>query len=225
MSVKSCVLLSDLRLLILRNRTDVPFVIGDTPCIASNHYLREFTAVGVLGLSKRGLMLSMPLDSQSYLLLVDHAVYHTPCIPDSNVELTAPGDVATLNSLQVYGSQNCVYFSNQSDSAYVRDFIAVRPPNEDDHLGGFNVLRPERQAGLDGEGELLHTYEPQLPVDLDLSFIRTQPAPPKLNIQVPRKPRLVEQLEDIYQVRRRQGGLPMDTIVRVVESELVVRDS
>lgn len=226
-AAKTVEIISDLRLLVLRNATDTPFLMGDTPCVASNHFMRDIEGVGVIGLSKRGLMLSMPLDSRTHVLLFDGAVYRAARYHVDTVDVSRPGDVSVLNALQVYGAQTCVYFSDLSNREYVRDFVAEHPAGARDHAGGFNVLRPALGAGGSPaeREELLHMFEPQLPVTLDLSFIQTQILPPNLNIESPRRPKLIEHLENLYMAGRPRGPLGIDELVRVVESEFVVSDS
>ena len=57
-------IIRDLRLLILCNQTNDPFVLGDTPCILSNRYMSDISEHGVLGYATRGLMISLPITNQ-----------------------------------------------------------------------------------------------------------------------------------------------------------------
>ena len=66
--------ISDLSLLILRNHTAVPFIMGDTPCVFSNHYMRSIKDSGVLGYMTPGLMAVLPIDFRTQVLLYDAAV-------------------------------------------------------------------------------------------------------------------------------------------------------
>jgi hypothetical protein len=219
---KTVGVITDLRLLILKNTTDTPFVMGDTPCLASNHYMRDVTGVGVVGLSKRGLMISIPLDSRTHVLLFDRAVYRAARCANDVVDVTHEGDVNVLNALQVHGAQECVYFSYSKDRDYVRDFVASHPARSEDHRGGFHVLR-STATQLQTRDEILHAYEPQLPVTLALSFLKTQSLPPALDVLSARKPKRVEHLERAYEARdARPTPTDMDEIVRLVEAELIV---
>ena len=57
-------IIRDLRLLILCNQTNDPFVLGDTPCILSNRYMSDISEHGVLGYATLGLMISLPITNQ-----------------------------------------------------------------------------------------------------------------------------------------------------------------
>ena len=215
---------ADLRLLILHNQTDFPLVLGDAACLFCNQYMRDVDYVGVLGLSTRGLMITMPIDSRSAVLLFDKAVYRAARYEYDRVDLADPHDVEMLNALQVYGAQHCIYFADSSLSPRMQDFVVDRPPNRDDHRASFDVLRPAGPMdGQSSRSELLHTFERQLPVCLDLSFITTRARPPKLNIESPRRLKLFDNAEQNYAPHGLQP-LGIDELVRWVESELVVSD-
>jgi hypothetical protein len=218
--------IADLRLLILRNLTDVPFVIGDTPCLSSNHYMREVEGFGVLGFAQRGIMLSMPLDSKTHVLLMDGAVYRAAAYEKDVVDVAEERDVVSLNELQLYGALENIYFAHSEDDIRVQEFVGDRPAGPADHRGGFRMLTPGGRLpdSVDQRPELMVMYEPQLPTTLDLSFITTRPMPPNADITIARRPRLIEHLEELHHVSRGAGPLGIDELVDVVESQLVVTE-
>ncbi len=113
--------LSDLRMSLLRNHTDYPFIFSDAPVIFINSYCREVKNRGVLGLLCQGLQVFFPLDSRTVLLLFDDAKYRTS-IGDSNIfDVTIRSDVSQINALQLHHGQNAVYFQDVRDAEYVHE--------------------------------------------------------------------------------------------------------
>lgn len=218
-------IIKDLRLLILCNQTNDPFVLGDTPCILSNRYMSDISEHGVLGYATRGLMISLPINSRTQILLIDRAVYRAPYYPSDCVNVTERDDIACLNALQICASPRCIYFSDEAHANYVKGLITQHPPQANDHQGGFNVLRSITPAGGPHQAsrEFLHMYEPQLPVTLDLSFIKVLERPSGLNLNSPRKPSIVERMENSIQLNTKSKALGIDELVQWVESELVIQ--
>jgi hypothetical protein len=217
---------ADLRLLILNNTTELPFVMGDTPCLSSNHYMREVEGFGVLGLAQRGFMLSMPLNPTTHVLLLDSVVYKAADYSNSVVDVSSERDIAALNAFQVCGAVDNVYFSNAKDADRVQSLVRSLPAGVQDHEGRFQMLTPGGRIPdrNDPTPEVMHMYEPQLPVILGLSFVKTLPMPSNADITIPRRPKLIEHLEAARRGGREPGSVGIDEIVRLVESELVVSE-
>lgn len=218
-------IIKDLRLLILRNQTNDPFVLGDNPCVLSNRHMSDVDEHGVLGYATRGLMISMPINSKIQVLLIDRAVYRVPCYPSDCVNITKREDVSSLNALQIYAAQKRIYFADETYTDYVKELITQHPPQMDDHKGGFNVLHnvSHSVAKHRANSEILHMYEPQLPVSLDLSFIKVRERSPGLNLNSPRKPAIVERMENSIHAGTSGKALGIDELVRWVETELIIQ--
>jgi len=232
-------IIKDLRLLILRNQTSIPFVVGDAPSVLSNPYMSDVKEHGVLGYSTRGLMISMPINSKLQILLFDRAVYRAASYSADCVDVIKDEDVSALNIMQVYAAQACVYFADHAHSGYIKELIAQHPPTPNDHKGGFNVLSRVQQLNKGSEilhtyepklpeqpnkgSEILHMYEPQLPVFLYLSFVRVKSRPPGLNLNTPRKPSIVNQMEQSVMGGQKKGSIGIDALVHMVEAGLIIR--
>jgi hypothetical protein len=101
------VAIADLNLAVLRNYSDYPFIFGDCPCVLYNRYFYDQKSVGVLGFQSPGLMITMPLDSRTTILMYDPDTYEMrDNYPIIDVEKRA--DISQLNALQVYSSRNAV---------------------------------------------------------------------------------------------------------------------
>lgn len=218
-------IIKDLRLLILCNQTSDPFVLGDAPCILSNRYMNDIAGHGVLGYATRGLMISLPINSKIQVLLIDHAVYRVPYYPSDCVNIIAREDVASLNAQQICAAQKRIYFADETHADYVKGLITQHPPQANDHQGGFNVLHSVSHSDAEHRAnrEILHMYEPQLPVSLDLSFIKVRERPPGLNLNSPRKPAIVKRMEKSIHAGANGKALGIDELVQWVETELVIQ--
>jgi hypothetical protein len=169
-------------------------------------------------------MIVMPLDSRTQILALDPSVYRIPRSRSRILDVVDASDVDMLNSLQVYAARESVYFSDAGDADYVAELLASHPAGPQDHRGGFNVLRPlgAADAGATQGTEILHTFEPQFPVTLGLSFLRTAAVPPGLDLGRPRRPRVIRKLEQGMGFSKTPSPIGIDEIVKWVESELVV---
>lgn len=192
-AIETVPLTMDLSLHLLRNQTALPFVLGDSPCVFSNHYKRDITDLGVSGVVSRGLMIAMPIDPRTQVLLLDSAVYH-PALPPV-FDLEDPKDVETLNVLQVYESMDCVYFASMEDVDYVRETVLSHPAPPADGVGGFGVVNATDALGTRLAGELTHIYEPAPPVTLNLSFLTTDQRPASENLIEPRSRELLAKFD------------------------------
>jgi len=218
--------IADLSLLILRNHTATPFIMGDTPCVFSNHYMRAIRESGVLGLMTPGLMAVLPVDSRTQVLLYDAAVYTPDYSSAGCIDVLHIADVSLLNALQIHSAEENVYFSDLSTQAYVREILSAHRPILQDHQGGFAIHYPGRVLidGVPNTGEVMHIFEPQVPITLGLSFMSTASLPPNENPNRPRNPTLARRLEQSLGMRGESSPIGMDDLARWIESRLYISD-
>lgn len=218
-AVQSVQLTMDLNIHFLRNRTECPFLLGDSPCVFSNHYMRDVKGIGVTGLTHRGLMIVMPLDPQTSILMVDSAVYH-PTLPPI-VDTVNLRDVEVLNALQVYEAVDCVYLAEPDCAEYACMLVADHPRTDSDGLGGFDVV-PSSSVYSRPRGELLHIFEPAPPITLDLSFLATDTLPNSQNLLEPRCRDLLDRFAPSEYLSG--SSLPIEELVKWVRPRLAVRE-
>lgn len=169
-AVNSGILISDLDLLLLRNRTDYPFIFGDAPVVFYNTYARDVTNRGVLGLQCPGLQIFYPLDPATCLVMYDPEKYTGPFGERFTLDLHQRSDVSSLNALQMFHSSRAVYFGPTVFKEYVVELwqahrhTLTKPRSKFVRNADFLV------DGARPDGELMHTFEPQLGYDLRLSF-------------------------------------------------------
>lgn len=212
MAPRAVAAISDLSLLILRNRTAVPFVVGDAPCAFSNHYMRSIRGNGVLGFLTPGLMIALPLDSRTQVLLYDLAVYSPDYVTGSCVDVFSIADVSMLNALQIHSAEENVYFSDASSEMYVRELLDAHRGILQDLRGRFIVHAPGEVLvdGAPSTSEILHFFEPQLPITLDLTFMSTASLPADELPNRPRDPSLAWNVEQALGVPSQASPVQMD---------------
>ena len=163
--------LIDLGIHILKNKTSIPFIFGDSPVIFYNQYYRNVKQRGVLGLATPGLMIFYPMSPDTMLLLLDESKYRCPWKRDGVYEITGKFDIKHINKLQIHNAFKTIYFpDSMPDKTVLRywkqERSNLKPPNS-----GF----AKRQLVVDGvlENDVMHSMEPQLPYVLKLSFIES----------------------------------------------------
>ena len=216
--------ISDLSLLILRNYTQVPFIMGDAPCVFSNRYMRDIRDSGVLSLMTRGLMAVLPIDPHTQVLLYDAAVYTPEYSTAGCIDVFRIADVSLLNALQIYSAEENVYFADVSSETYLRELLSAHRRHLQDHRGRFVIHGPGKilVTGVPNTDEVLHVFEPQLPLTLDLSFISTSPLPSNQNPNHPRDLTLALQMYQGLGMPNEASPIGMNEFAGWIESQLSV---
>jgi len=188
-------LISDLNFYILRNHTNYPFVFGDSPVVFYNTYYQNVKERGVLGMQTPGLQIFYPLDSYTVLMLIDDQIYGGWYKRNLFVDLVEKSDVSQLNVLQLHHSYNSIYFANENDKEYIYELWGAHR---------HRIVQPKvRYVKRDGwlvdgkpvDGILYQMYEPQLNINLNLSFIECTPISESEYRFRRRSPELVKELE------------------------------
>lgn len=168
--------LADLAPVMLVNRTNRPFIFGDAPVVFYNAYYRNVVDRGVLGMDTPGLMVFFPLSPKLTLALLDINQYSVKRVRNNRVYLYDLQDVAALNKLQIHSASTCIYFHEESMSRYVSHLWRDEYKVLSNHQG--KVIEAPGFDSATGKplGDILHTFQPQLPYRLKLSFLRYEEA-------------------------------------------------
>ena len=190
-ALQSVIGITDLKPAILRNFTSFPFIFGDSPCVFYNRYLYAFGSVGVLGFQSPGLMILMPVNQFTQIMLYDP---HTYQMHNSRmfIDMIENADTSQLNALQIHSAKSAIYFSHRPSADYVVDLVNAHRPTFRESHSEFKV-HPPGSILIDGKpnsDKVLRTFESQLPLRLDLSFLRTKNVPEDENPRRPRSPEL-----------------------------------
>jgi hypothetical protein len=171
-ALENCASLADLFPLLLVNKTNRPFIFGDAPSVFYNAYYRNVRLRGVLGFETPGLMAILPLGERLCLMLLDADCYQLRGARDNKLPIRDLADVAALNRLQLHASSDCVYFADPAHAAYVKSLWVAERKVLAPHRG-MVIQAPARDAVTGADiGEILHGFQPQLPCNLRLSFLR-----------------------------------------------------
>lgn len=214
--------ISDLTLLILRNQTSYPFILGDAPAVFNNHYMREIRNSGVLGYLTPGLMITMPMDTKTQLLFYDDSVYTPDYRAAGCIDLINQSDVSQLNAMQIHASQKNIYFADIASEDYIRELLAAHASllqNPSSRL----IVHRDGECFFDGvsiPGEVLHVFEPQLPITLDLRFFTTVLLPDNENPNRPRNPTLANEVNLILRVPEHPSSLSMPKFAQWIQSQM-----
>ena len=167
-------LIYDLKMCLLRNRTDDPFIFSDSPVVFYNTYYRKVIDRGVLGLQTPGLQVFMPLDSRTTLMLIDATVYEGRYRESDFVDIVHRSDISHLNAIQLHHSSHGVYFSDRQSGEYVRDLLRAHADRLSKPKTEFHI---RKNWLVDGQptDELDQVFERQLDHQLELSFVECTP--------------------------------------------------
>jgi hypothetical protein len=119
--------IDDLKLCLIRNRTDIPFVTSDDPAVMTNRwYLEDRRNLGRSpGLGSAGAVMFLPLSPRVLCLIYDGDVYsvaHT----NGWVNVKRESDIRTFNQHQYMNCNANIYFGEWNDRQRIQaDFEAV----------------------------------------------------------------------------------------------------
>jgi hypothetical protein len=177
-AIESTLLISDLDVHVLRNRTDYPFLFGDSPAVFYNTLYRNVTHRGVLGYQTPGLQIFYPVDSRTLIMLLDAEAYRGRYRDSLTVDVESRCDVSQLNALQIHHSHRAIYFGDACHRDYVLDLWDAHAPAIADHRDQLHNRKGWLVKGERVDDNLYHVFEPHLNIRLALSFIECEPVHP-----------------------------------------------
>ena len=119
--------ISDLKLCLIRNRTQVPFVTSDDPSVLANRwYLEDSRARGLSGgVTNSGVLFFLPLTPQVVCVAYDGHAYNVSHTHGC-VDVRRESDIAAYNQHQFLNCRANIYFCDWSKRQLVREaFISV----------------------------------------------------------------------------------------------------
>lgn len=169
-AAEQCGELSDLKLVLIKNTSNKPFLFGDAPCIYYNLLRHNINYKGVLGMKSLGLMIIFPLNEKIMAILYDSLSYNVRQAASGIRTTSLASDITSLNLLQFQAASNCIYYSNKADDDYVKYLyeIAKKSNVKKENISRESGLRPNSDGT---SSSFWMTYEPQLPLKLSLSFL------------------------------------------------------
>ena len=171
--------IEDLKICLLRNRTELPFLTGDDPAIMTNRWYltNESTRHASIGLGRAGALFFLPLSPDVACVLYDGDVYS---IPHDNgwVNVRKASDIKAVNEHQFINCRANIFFSNCSYREWIlEEFVAL----SSNRLQSRNRITV---AVLDKEDGEWMRYKVVDPVTIDegsQALIHSQALTPKPN--------------------------------------------
>lgn len=172
MALQNASAILDLKPIILVNKTNRPFVFGDSPVVFINSYYGNVVHRGVLGFQAVGLQIFFPLSDSRVLLLIDENKYKIKNVKSGNVvNVKELSDVLSINKLQFHSATNAVYFSDIKHQDYIKYIWNLEHCKLKNHIGKV-IEAPAFDHDGNSLGGMFHSFEPQLPIKLKLSFLK-----------------------------------------------------
>ena len=168
--------LVDLLPIVLHNKTNRPFIFGDSPVVLTNPLLKQISLRGVLGAQTPGLIVLYPLSPRHCVMLIDAAAYKLKKLNSSVHSIRNLRDVALINKLQIHNSASAVYFSDFQYSQYVVELWRQEKTRLIDHIGKV-VEAPGIDHNGEPMGDIIHAFEEQLPLIPKFSFLEYREVP------------------------------------------------
>ncbi len=187
-------LVSDLGIYVLKNRTDTEFIFSDSPVVFYNRYYKNVQHRGVLGFQEPGLMIFYPISPDTCILLIDEIVYHGNIIGKHFFEIDNNFDITNINKLQLQHSMNSIYFSDSMDTKNIKRLWRQQRSTLKTTRMEVNVGVGKNTNG-NSIGDIVHSFEPQLPFLLNLSFLESEILSDEHYFFRYRVPELVEEAE------------------------------
>lgn len=159
-------LLLDLTATLLVNETNTDFITSDCPAVLFNPWCRGWKAGGVTGWACAGLQVYLPLSPRHILLLWNPEIYSMSGGPRRELRISHPRDVYGLNAVRLLSVQSNLYYRPDAATAKAIDALPFHW-----HSDRVEALRLHRAHSDEDDSYLMHFYEEQPDVKLDLSFL------------------------------------------------------
>lgn len=170
-ALESTLGIMDLQLCLLRNRTDYPFIFSDAPVVFYNTHCINVQNRGVIGMQAPGLQIFYPLDPWTLAMLFDRDKYSGPFRGYMQYDIHNRADISQLNALQIHHSLNAVYYGDPQHEHYTSDLWQAHRRKRRSLDMRFSASANFLIDGKPPEGELMHSFEPQINHNLELSFV------------------------------------------------------
>ena len=169
-SMLSGIVLYDLEIVLIENKSKVDFIFSDNPVVFFNSYFNDIHPYGTTGMASTGLQIFYPISSKFMLLLFDSKFYQ---LPNKNlIRITKSKDIRRLNGLQILNCDRNLYFEEHSMKDVVielyKQLKGKKPKVKSEH-----EIMGSRIAEDGTYRELLRTSSPKIHYNLHkLSFLK-----------------------------------------------------
>ncbi len=124
-------LMNDLNIHVLVNKTDIEFIISDQPSVHYNWFYKDLNDPLATCLFTKGTQIFCPISKAIYLCAYDPKIYKygTKSSNISYIDLKCEQDIIWLNDLQVRSSLRFIGFSSQNMRNHINKLVLSTPKN------------------------------------------------------------------------------------------------
>lgn len=154
--------LIDLKYKLLKNTTNIPFIISDNPLVMYNQFLekRKWDIVSQRGYGSKGLQMFLPINDSYMLIVYDAEIYKVGNKKEKIVEITDENSINQFNILQFLNSTDTISFNHKVSEHYIKTLFkkskSYKKANEvfinihkvDDGKGGIKPFEEILEAGV-----------------------------------------------------------------------------
>lgn len=159
--------LLDLKIAVLRNETNVEYILSDLGASFHNQWRQIDKSQGYVGFGERGVQVFFAISPRCLVLLYDEEVYSVGRRRNPVVVLTNRSDVIQLNKVQAESSSSCVYFTGDAPTSdAVLSDLRLDAPRIASHQ--HRVTTSD-----DGNSDLIHMFRRAPSVDINVGAIST----------------------------------------------------
>ena len=117
-------MLWDMKLVILENRSPLPFIASDAPVAVHNQWFEPVTITSALGYANAGLQVILPLGPWRALLIYDETTYSIGDKASHRLILKNPEHVRSINDLQWENAEENLYVTRDVTNAQLEEGVA-----------------------------------------------------------------------------------------------------
>lgn len=161
--------IGDLKVLLIKNLSNVDFITSDHPSIITNKYFYKKFGTNTFGLMNSGVVQMMPLSPSWYVISYDRSVYSVTEKATWYLEITSDLDAKYLNELQYLQASQNIYFYNWEDRNRIEQEFKTIKNRRPDSWYKVNVYISE---GEDHIGEHFRTATEEERLAATQSLIR-----------------------------------------------------
>ncbi len=169
-SMLSGILLHDLEVVLLENKSKVDFIFSDNPVVFFNSYFNNIHPHGTTGMASTGLQIFYPINSKFMILLFDSKFYQ---LSNNNlIKIAKAKDIMRLNGLQILNCDKNLYFEEPNMKDKIIE-LYKRLKEKKPKIKSEHEVMGSRVAEDGTYRELLRTSSPKIRYNLHkLSFLK-----------------------------------------------------
>jgi len=170
-ALETYLLLSDLRMVLIRAAPGVEFITSDAPAVFYNQAFEDLLQGSSTGWAWKGLQCFLPINPDYTLLLFDSSVYR---VKSGDVRLATAQDTLNLNVLQCVAAYENVYFLGQTKEEVLGWRARASRLRRKEKV----QLKVQKEALTEShlEKHLLMTSKTDIKIGLKLSFMNISKA-------------------------------------------------